>query len=143
MKHTLIILSTLSASLAMGQMIPNQSIKVEYDSRGNRVVRKLWNPQTPGNKRGDEAVIAEEHGLVAYPNPAEDWLALRSAAPDSASRQVVVINGMGQVVQEQFWAEGQPELRIELHGLATGLYQVAVWPAGHPEERKTISVVLR
>lgn len=135
------LLMLLLPLLGMAQMIPNQSVEVEYDARGNRVVRKLWNPQTPGSKRGDDQPSVDANGsLAAWPNPASNELNVAFALADSAIAQVQLVNSMGQVLQQRIMAQGAPTT-LDLTGLPAGIYQLIAFAADRPEQRNTLTII--
>ncbi|GEM_PF-5795849 len=143
MRTTIMALSAcLAFSMALqAQMIPLQSVKIEYDSRGNREIRKLWNPQTPASKNDESLPLIDEQseGLEAYPNPATDWVTLSVHQPQSEPQTIELLNSTGQVVHTQSWLDQYSKARLNLEALPDGLYHIAVTDARG--NRKTISII--
>ena len=118
-----LLLAVLLTPLAtLGQMIPHQSVNIEYDGAGNRIVRKLWNPQNPSNKTGDTHVTGS--GTKVFPNPASGALFVQRAIADSTRAEVWLINAMGQPIDRQWIRPYETQVQFHLERLPQGLYQV-------------------
>ena len=135
MKHTLLILSTLStlsavfsASPATAQMIPNQSIRMEYDARGNRVVRKPWTSGGATSKRDDgrEVLTPAASGFSIYPNPTTDRTTVELSEADSNLVQVRLYDALGQLLHWEAMPPGQTTITLNLEGRPAGLFKVVL-----------------
>lgn len=90
MKPLSILLLLPASSAGFAQMIPNQSVKLEYDTRGNRIVRKQWTQGGQQSKRGETFTQKEPVSFVLYPNPATDHINIELGEADSAATTVMV-----------------------------------------------------
>jgi len=126
MKH---LAATLLLCLPMlygfTQMIPNQSVEVLYDSRGNRIVRQIWtNSQNPGNKK-DNADLLGINEMRLYPNPTKQELFISYPAPEQGD-QITIIDITGKLVFMTNVADENPIITLFLEGLNAGTYIVQV-----------------
>ncbi|HEY0975967.1 MAG TPA: hypothetical protein VGE21_00740 [Flavobacteriales bacterium] len=73
------------------------------------------------------SVDEQQHrtGVVLYPSPASEWLALRSDGPLPAGTRLELIAADGRPVRSQAWREGE---RLSVADLPPGLY---AWRCAH------------
>lgn len=119
----LLMVALVSCPLAgMTQMIPNQSVEVAYDARGNRVLRKTWT----GKKDGSSTAVQASHGLRMYPNPASDQVFIEFLQSDSTDTEIRLYNFLGQAVYSEILAPGATQTAIDLRPLPAGVFEVVV-----------------
>jgi len=112
--------------LASAQWLNFQSVKVEYDALGNRIVRKLYDPNELENKRsqyGEDQSLRGD-GISAFPNPAASEATLQLDAPDSQTVAITIYNATGQRVGTSAMLPGTVKTTLDLSRLAPGMYHV-------------------
>lgn len=98
-------------------------------------------PQTPFN----DVAVGEINGVISatsiYPNPAQGAAAVKFALASSSQVEVVVMNAVGQVVKsvKVQGNAGENAVRIDLSGIASGIYMVNV-KAGDSQTTKKLIV---
>lgn len=121
--HLLVFLCCVTT--AQAQWIDYQTIKIEYDARGNRIIRKLYDPFEEQNKRSTrELQAAQGDGIEAFPNPAGSEVWLRLAAADSQCVEIIVYNTTGQRVAAAALMPGTTTKTLDLRSLPPGIYHV-------------------
>jgi hypothetical protein len=94
--------------------------------------------------KANETGIAENNTLLSmstvYPNPARTSATVKVVLVEGAALDVVVMNAVGQVVKSVKTAGtvGENMIRVDLGGLASGIYMVTIKADGHSTTKKLI-----
>ena len=94
--------------------------------------------------KANETGIAENNTLLSmstvYPNPARTSATVKVVLVESAALDVVVMNAVGQVVKSVKTAGtvGENMIRVDLAGLASGIYMVTIKADGNSTTKKLI-----
>lgn len=138
-RHQILLLIFLfSITTARSQWISFQSVKIEYDSRGNRILRKLYDPGEIETKRSDNEQVISGNGIVAFPNPAGKEVTLQLNQADSQTVSLLVYNATGQQVYSTTLLSGNRMATINLQYLPAGIYHIHAITASY---RRSINII--
>lgn len=77
----------------------------------------------PNSRQGNIAATTENSfSLVAYPNPAQDFVQFRFSEPLTQTARLQLTDAQGRLIRVEALHEGQSKIRLNLQGLAAGLY---------------------
>lgn len=136
--HILLLVFLFSITTAQSQWISFQSIKIEYDARGNRILRKLYDPGEIETKRSDSEQVIASNGMTAFPNPAGKEVTIQLNQVDSHTVSLIVYNATGQQVSSTTLLPGNRMATIELQHLPAGIYHIHAITASH---RRSINII--
>lgn len=121
--HLLVFLCCVTT--AQAQWIDYQSIKIEHDARGNRIIRKLYDPFEEENKRAaEDQNLLQGDGITAFPNPAGNEVTLQLHATDSQTADIFIYNATGQRVASSVLLPGTTMTTLDLRDLPPGMYHL-------------------
>lgn len=87
--------------------------------------------EQPANRMGntggeikEEKQKASGGGFEVFPNPTTGWVTVQRGTRSTAPATLKVVNMEGQVVLEAEMERGQPDVRLDLSGVASGMYLV-------------------
>ncbi|MEL7531249.1 MAG: T9SS type A sorting domain-containing protein, partial [Bacteroidota bacterium] len=110
-------------SLSVVVMIQDQSSKEVLQSAISPIWSGLLNPALVQRKRG---ALSSNPGVRVYPNPSTGVFTLQFGVPDPGQKSIKVWDMQGRTVyQENIWGE-ITEWKLNLSGLAAGVYQLSV-----------------
>lgn len=111
----------------IAQMIPFQSVEITYDARGNRIMRKLFDPNATQTKKGDAINTIEESEIVlVYPNPANETVTVEFNEADSNSTRLDLYDMTGRVLIQSTIRAGEIRQTISVKNLRPGMYQIVI-----------------
>ena len=119
-------------------MVQGQSVQVEYDTRGNRIVREPWTSGGWGTKRAETLELQASNSMAVFPNPAQDQLNIQLEEGLDEAASLELINGIGELVQTHRLAEGQQRVELDLSGLPAGVFHVVL---NRGDQRDAIRII--
>ncbi len=125
----------VQASLYTAAQVTNQAAFKNFETTAWANAKFIWTSnlvldnlvlvrKTVGTSAVEEYV--KEAAFEVFPNPASGFFDLQIAQTENQPRTVEVLDGLGRVVRMAILSAGMRELRVDVEGLAAGVYMVRV-----------------
>jgi len=115
---------TVDASCVTVDYVAAYLPKDTLDGHKNREIRHSYTLGTCTSSTDDKARTRDLSAFEVFPNPARDLLTIRATTPSPHDRSLSLYNTQGQLVRSEVLGAGSENLKLDLSGVAPGIYQI-------------------